>query len=1309
MSRGIDGRASRGWWTGWWALTQCVLMVLPATAGQYKVYSSYLWHLQQPIYWPEKAAGLNRYQFAYESLGGSATYPGHPQNNLADIFGLDDRKAVYQFRTRDSVASMTGPDSGAQLSYAASLIENVWSLGDHNSLGYGPTWYSWIREGMGWQTTRGTRRLEPIGFSYHHAFMPLIDPDARRKEIAINREIWWKAWNGNANKSDHPKGFRCSEEAFSTRMIKDLVEAGYEWVIVPNHHLSRTHPNYVRQNGKGIYDPPNRADQISANNGGTWYSGEIDGRGSTESVPFSFQAHRAKYVDPATGQEYTIIVVPMTDLGSYRDGYSAQGIDLLNLLNGFANNSQPCIALFSHDGDNAWGGGFSYYQEAVPNFTAQATGAGYRPTTIQTFLDENPPPANDIVHVEDGAWMNAENDWGHPMYVNWLWPPQRNRNQPGFNAQDPSTYADIENGWAEDFRNWAVIMAAQNYVSTAEQVHKDNAGTVADWKIQEPVQRSGGDNGANAAEQAWHYLLGALDSGYMYYGGAIDMEVKPTLACNQAIVYANQVLNAHPAAADHTGPTLFNPQRYPWNPGATNYGAIIGYKTWVAPNDFHVWTLAYDVAGITSIVLRVRADLDGHNPLGNNDNETYTGGASVGGWANYPMNRRLGSSFAGNIFSDPNINFFIMPTAIADEYWYKVTGYQNQLLDYYIESYDGLGNVRRTDIQHVFVGAAGGGTPVQFTPPAPRDCDAVAITYDATGRSLDGTSPVWIALSTNAWASTNSAAMVALGGNRWVYTNTPTPGLRDLRVSFRNPAGTVTDHNGGAGWSLAVSACFTNISPSVTFTPAAPSGCEPVTVRYTPGTGPLVNASNVFIHIGRNAWQDVLAPDPAMSWDGSAWVYTYSVALDTIQLDCVFTDGSAVWDNNSGSDWHVAVENCRSGLGGGVALAAGSPGVSDDPPVPADQNNAGLDRFDLNTDGGDALTLVQGGFGRFGQVYLNYDATNLYIGAVGVDVVGGNNALILLLSLNTLTNDAATLWSLNGAPQGLDHLHNVQFDPPMDIAIVVGDEYGDGTYPHFGLENGYDFGQGVFALDTAAGTFTPVAGARLSQYDGTSTNTTITADDDLGNRLTDRWECGIPWSSLNATGVGAVVHCEIAGLIASSSTNGVDRYLSGNVLGTTATNSGAWDGSNYGFSFVTLSALPVGLPNPDADGDGLPDAWETRFFGNATNGVASADDDTDGHDNAAEFALGTDPRSEASALRILDQAISNGTPHITWMSVGQRTYVIELATNLTPGSGGFTAITNVQEVDVPADIGDTESVEQPSPAPMQYYRVRLGP
>ena len=49
------------------------------------------------------------------------------------------------------------------------------------------------------------------------------------------------------------------------------------------------------------------------------------------------------------------------------------------------------------------------------------------------------------------------------------------------------------------------------------------------------------------------------------------------------------------------------------------------------------------------------------------------------------------------------------------------------------------------------------------------------------------------------------------------------------------------------------------------------------------------------------------------------------------------------------------------------------------------------------------------------------------------------------------------------------------------------------------------------------------------------------------------------------------------------------------------------------------------LVAPDTDGDGLPDWWETIYFGSATGAVAGADSDGDGVPNSAEYGARSDP------------------------------------------------------------------------------------
>jgi hypothetical protein len=79
-------------------------------------------------------------------------------------------------------------------------------------------------------------------------------------------------------------------------------------------------------------------------------------------------------------------------------------------------------------------------------------------------------------HCQDGAWVNADGDFGAPQCINWNWPLQ---------PQHPNatTPFDIPNGWALNERNWAVITAGQNMVETAEQM----SGGVSVEQVQEPT------------------------------------------------------------------------------------------------------------------------------------------------------------------------------------------------------------------------------------------------------------------------------------------------------------------------------------------------------------------------------------------------------------------------------------------------------------------------------------------------------------------------------------------------------------------------------------------------------------------------------------------------------------------------------------------------------------------------------------------------------------------------------------------------------------------------------------------------------
>jgi len=761
-------------------------LIMATLLGAAPVHTTYLWHLQQPIYWPDKSEWNSfQYQSCWESqylkLNNGNWYSDgqqHPLNNLEEIFGNDDRKAVYQYRAKDAVASLLShADAGAQVNYSGCLIKNVNSLANAGQWGYYSGWENNFQEARNWQTSGGNPRMDIVSFTFHHALAPLIDENALHKEIQAHRYIYEQTFG-----TGYSKGFWPAECSFSERIIQTLVEEGLEWTIIANSHLARTCQDYPLDYGTSgcNIDPPNGAD-ILGPNGVNWWNGQIDGRGGTFSAPFSYQAHKAKYVDPETGEEFKITAVPMSDLLSYQNGYGTMGTGEIDAhIAPFNDPDQPSIVLMAHDGDNAWGGGYDYYMNSVSGFANAAANQGYVPSTIQQFLDNNPVPENDVVHIEDGSWVNAANDWGHPQFINWIWPMYDGNRQ-----FDPD-------GWTEDVRNWAVITAAENRVETAENL----VGNVDIAEIVYPNSNS------NNGELAWHHFLPSLTSGYMYYGTAIDMEVKQTLACNNATDFADLEINAHPTV-DNVAPSIFIPQRFPYNPGGKGFGPIYGYQEYDNPSDFFVWTFAYDVSDIQTIEVKYRIDNDGFNPLNNNENETYLGGAGVGGWQSISMTERIFP--IDNNTGNPEIDFFILPNYIANEYYAEITGLTNCLVDYYIEATDNLGNLKKTPIQHVYVGEGGGEIPeyVVWEPESPAVGDEFIIHY-GEGGELFNASTLMLHLGVNGWQNVDNYEMNFDAENScWNYSFTIENNVEIIDFCFTD-GNNNWDNNNGSDWHISV-------------------------------------------------------------------------------------------------------------------------------------------------------------------------------------------------------------------------------------------------------------------------------------------------------------------------------------------------------------------------------------------------------------------------------------------------------------------------------------------------------------------------
>ena len=783
----------------------CLCLLLPpisvladTNAG---VHTTWLWHLHQPIYWPDRRDyGVDHYENAWDTIQQQNAGRPHPSPEvLSTIFGEADRVNVYQGEIGSALGGLLGyPNAGAQVNYSGALMENVQSLAAAGQFGYAGGWSNSFRTARSWTTSGGFPRLDLVNFTYHHAIAPLLDDQTLEMELAIQQRQMQIFWGTNVPLS---RGYWPAETCFSEHMIPILNRMGIAWAPVSNEHLARSCADFPLLLGSGGVncDIPNPADQINPAQGAASYqrTSISVGCGPTQVMPFGFQLHFARYVDPDTGTSSAIILVPSDQVFSWLDSYSTWNLGLIAPIAARNNPAHPSLVLCAHDGDNAWGGGYSYYNQWVPQMAGSAVSDGYEPTTIEQFISDWPPATNDIVHVEDGGWVNPAGDFGSPSFINWNWPP-------GYTDSNGNNVVDPGIGSSDKADNWRVIIATENRVETAQQI---SVITPNLDQVRDPGSFGGTPN---PVELGWHYCLAGLDSGFVYYGCNGDECLRAIVAQSNACRNVDAIIAANPTA-DTTPPTVFLPQRSPWNPGGTNFGVQYGYKTVVEPNsDFWVWTYAYDVSGITNVSLLLR--VDGTNPPTSDQFKTYAGGPIAGAWQTSTMTRRVAADSSG-----------YTPQYLADYYYSEVTTISNAFVDYYVSATDAYGNTCKSPIQHVWVGAGsggssggGGGGPVSVSPAPPVAGNAVTIQYVATGRNLASANPVYIHLGWNNWnpvVSPDAAMMFNSASNWWQYTVTVPATATNLNCVFNNGSGT-WDNNGGANWNFTVSAAGVSQPPA---------------------------------------------------------------------------------------------------------------------------------------------------------------------------------------------------------------------------------------------------------------------------------------------------------------------------------------------------------------------------------------------------------------------------------------------------------------------------------------------------------------
>jgi len=597
-----------------------------------------------------------------------------------------------------------------------------------------------------------------------------------------------------------------------------------------------------------------------------------------------------------------------------------------------------------------------------------------------------------------------------------------------------------------------------------------------------------------------------------------------------------------------------------------------------------------------------------------------------------------------------------------------------------------------------------------FNPAQPLQCEPLVITYNPAGGVLSNTSPIMIFQRFNGAGGSPIQNQMSQSGSSWVFTNSSLDGVTNLAVYFGGSGGP-TDDNGGTNWNLVVSTCNTSGPSAVTWSPENPSGCAPVTIVYHPNNGPLKSTQPVRIHIGRNNWQDVIAPAPAMTLQpNGTWTYEYTPAAGTFEINCVFNNGSGTWDNNSGSDWNIAVVGCD--VINGIVITTPSSNITVSSSVTGTVVN-GLAEAGIIGQMSWTNTLT-GQTGSF-AASTNWNAGTIALG-IGTNVItvsgtnaasanatnafdnamqavyadgwadtdnGGNGfgAWVLytsstngnqngrFMASNVSVNIGAPAWGLYANSGNLSEAKRV-----LTNTLAVGQTF------HVSLDNGdIDTGSGVgVGLQNSVGDtlwqFFFNGGDNFYNISGATTDIAWTS----GGINVEFTLTGPTNYQAKITPIGGSVRIINGSLDVSTNSQAITVFRAWNWnagSGSTKdvffnnlkiTSTGSGTGTTYSDT-VTVTRLSGFV---DSDGDTMDDEWEMLHFGNLTTANGSSDWDNDGFLDWHELRVGTEPKNANSYLHAthVEMRPAEGKLVIHWPGVSGHHYDLYRSTNLMGGS-----------------------------------------
>lgn len=1175
-----------------------------------------------------------------------------PHDDLVSYYSHHAKTGAYldwPWRTTDNMIPYH-PLAQKHVTMSGSVVNNVNNLIYHqNVAGYtNPNWgQPWTTTYNTRTTTNGFKALDLIHFTGHHTMGPLVGNDYFLKDMIYhNVTLSQDYFLGNSYQSS--KGFFPTELGFSERLIPALKKMGIEWSVLGNVHYSRTLIDYPLLNDPGkdcLISPPNRADLQNSSDLGRWVERQMfnEAQVTYNKFPFASTPHYVKYVDPETGEELKIAGIPVEQAASWEEGYqgSVTG-DFLKEFESLTDPDHPQFFVIAHDGDNSSGraGDEGTWNNAA-NVTYQngITGMG-----VDEYLLQHPIDPADVVHVQDGSWIDTRDSSSDPQWHHWrlpfgIWKGQfADFNQvTGTNFAPKKNLDGAEEGMTVSFeygyhyleRNFALLQAALNFAKTAEQIwlhdHPNywQPATAKDLQITHPGNQlnpymisfpvKGDSNndyagGANPAELGWYFLLPAMDSGFGYYDENQDDCVKPTLAMNQSLYFTKPYV-AQNLGKDQTGPSVWWPQRWPYNPGSANCDKSEGWTKHYFDNTFAIYTYAYDVSGLQDIKVKIRVHNNvtwanrQTNWIDSKDNtfRVYDPAAlqaqgianidasKVTNWIEYPMQVRDLSQEINGVGWQPVTKavFAVVPAQeIGNLYFTYISDYRDQMIDYYIEAVDSRGNVTKTDIQTVYVGSG------RYS----QNTDG-KIVEDPNG-AIIGTYPFVTDLpmipDTEAPTVPSNLAATSISGTTVALTWTAA--TDNVRVSGYD----VYRNGSKAGSTANTGYTDTGLTPSTTYT---------YTVKAYDGAGnrsPASNSLNATTTQVTNNWATIYYKRGfAMPYfhycpSGGAWTPVPGVRMEdseiagyskiTVDLgeatgvEAVFNDGAGTWDNNGGQNYKFATGTSTFDHG---VITLGAPAEDTEIPTTptnvhvtsstttsitlswtASTDNVGVSGYEVYRNGNKAGTSAMTTYTDSGLT-----SSTLYSYTVKAYDAAGNISLpSTAVSGSTSAGNTATIYYKRGFATPYFHYcpYGGTWTPvpgvPMQESEVAG-------YSKITVELGASLGvEAVF--NNGSGIWDNNGGANYTFPHGTSTfiNGQITA----GAPTIDAQAPSVPANAKIDSVTTNTVTLSWSPSTDNAGVSGYEVYRNGSKVGTTAsltfTDSGLASATTYSYSIAAFDA-----------------------------------------------------------------------------------------------------------------------------------------